>query len=340
MTSTDTPMLSTVGQMDEASVRNWVGEEFGISLVSLDPIGHGADAAALLWRGNDATGRAYAVKLTGGGSPAGLVVPTALHRQGVHGVAAPLPSLDGRTWTEHDGRRLSLVPWVSDRRAVGGRMSETHWRAYGRLVADVHATDVSVLGDAVPVDDFTNQRLLDAIGQLHEGVDGSDPVGRAAAAEWRAAAPEVGVLEDFMTGLGQVLRQRDTRRVLCHSDPHLGNVLLGDDGVWLVDWDDAVLAPVERDLMFVLVGVLAEPVTDEQQARFFEGYGAVTIDEQLIAYYRSMRALEDFAYFLVEATDPGRSDEQRAEALRLAQGIRSPRGLMPLALSSLRALAA
>jgi spectinomycin phosphotransferase len=56
--------------------------------------------------------------------------------------------------------------------------------------------------------------------------------------------------------------------VLCHGDPHLGNLLHeGADVVSLVDWDDVVLAPRERDIMFLRGGVLAAlPVTAEREA--------------------------------------------------------------------------
>ena len=40
--------------------------------------------------------------------------------------------------------------------------------------------------------------------------------------------------------------------VLCHSDIHGGNILIADTGeLYVVDWDDPILAPKERDLMFI-----------------------------------------------------------------------------------------
>ncbi|MDG9676140.1 hypothetical protein [Micromonospora sp. DH14] len=59
--------------------------------------------------GRAADGGRYAVKLSGGGTPAGLVVTAYLAGQGVPGIAAPLRSVDGRLSIDHDGRRLSMV---------------------------------------------------------------------------------------------------------------------------------------------------------------------------------------------------------------------------------------
>jgi spectinomycin phosphotransferase len=59
--------------------------------------------------------------------------------------------------------------------------------------------------------------------------------------------------------------------------------------LWLLDCDGVVVAPRERDLMFVVDGVLADaPVTAEQQSWFFDGYGHHEIDPALLAYYRSV----------------------------------------------------
>ena len=141
--------------------------------------------------------------------------------------------------------------------------------------------------------------------------------------------------------LGRELRTRHTPGVVCHGDPHLGNVLIGgDDRVWLIDWDDAVLAPRERDLMFVIGGVLAfAPVSPEEQSWFFDGYGAADLDPARLAYYRCTRALEDLAYPAAQVVDVHRCTEaERADALSIVRGVLSPTGLVSLALSSVRDL--
>jgi spectinomycin phosphotransferase len=54
-----------------------------------------------------------------------------------------------------------------------------------------------------------------------------------------------------------------------------------------------VLAPGERDLLFVIGGGITRKVTPQQEAWFFDGYGEVQVDREAIVYYRYERLLED-----------------------------------------------
>lgn len=252
-------------------LRAGVREDFGVELTSIDRVGLGADAAAELWRGASAAGAPYAVKWSGGGAPAGLLVAAHLAEHGVRGVVAPVPSRSGRLWSEREGRRLFLLPWVSGARALDGGMRAQHWVSFGEMLAQVHATAVTeAVEESLPAEDHTHDRVASAVGvlssRLHEVGDQpadegvlEDHLVRAMALEWRGGmARLVRTLLDRAHGLGRELRIRPAPGVLCHGDPHVGNMLLeGDEKVWLIDWDDAVLAPRERDLMFVIGGVLA-----------------------------------------------------------------------------------
>jgi len=326
-------------------VRAWVREDFGVDLISMDVTGHGADEAAELWRGVCVDGAPYAVKLSGGGTPAGIVVSALLAERGVAGVAGPVPTRDGRLWNEREGRRLSVVPWVSDDRALGGGMSAQHWSSYGALLAEVHATAVTdALAKQLPREDHTHERVAPAARALDSririSVGPADYLARAVAEEWSTAADVVFTLLEQADGLGRELRTRMAPSVVCHGDPHLGNVLLGgDDRVWLVDWDDAVLAPRERDLMFVTGGGLAfAPVSTQEKSWFFDGYGAADLDPARLAYYLCTRALDDIADFATHVADVRRSEPERADALSIVRGLLSPTGLVSLALLSLRDL--
>jgi aminoglycoside phosphotransferase (APT) family kinase protein len=87
--------------------------------------------------------------------------------------------------------------------------------------------------------------------------------------------------------------------VLCHTDLHGGNVLVGDDGqLCLLDWDDAKLAPPEHDLW---AGLGADDRAAGFEA-FLNAYrragGAAPLYLDHFAFYLLRRHVEDMAVCL------------------------------------------
>ncbi|MET8262639.1 phosphotransferase [Micromonospora arida] len=336
-----------MAQDDARQVAGQVRTGFGLQLSTMELVTSGADQRARLWLAQTADGGRYAVKLSGGGTPAGLVVTAYLAEQGVPGIVAPLRADDGRLSIDHDGRRLSVVPWVSDQRALDGPMTDAHWRAYGEVLAAVHA---------VPVTDEV-RRLLPAGGAAYPSIvartravaerlrdpgpdDPAGPLAVEMAEVWSAVADPVATLTRDVERLAVDQRDRPGANVVCHGDPHLGNLLLGADGqVWLIDWDDAVLAPPECDLMFVLGGVLAfAPISARQQKAVLAGYGPADIDPARLAWFLAVRALDDLSDWTCQALDPDAAVAERDRAARIVRGLVSPVGLITLADAALRDL--
>lgn len=319
-------------------LRDWISADFGIRFSEVTPIGHGADAAASVWMIRAGSAR-YAVKWTGGGSAAGLLLPDRLAAAGIDGVPAPVRTGDGRLWSERGGRRLSLQPWVAGPRAVEVAMTPAEWTAYGALLARVHAVpQADPVVRELPVEDHRPDPLLETTAtvtaRLRDVRD--DDLVRGLAEAWRDGADLLGALVARAAVLGERLRDRTADAVVCHTDAHLGNVLLGTDGaVWLIDWDDAALAPRERDLMFVVGGLPGyAPVGARELAWFAEGYGAVDPDPDRLSYYRTVRALADVTEFAAEILDPGGDRADREFALRIVRAELTGAGLAALAVGS------
>ncbi|PZF79348.1 phosphotransferase [Jiangella anatolica] len=313
---------------------HWLRTDFGIVAGEVTPIGHGADAAATVWLVR-AGGARYAVKWTTGGTTAGL----RLASLGLDGVPAPVRTRDGALWSERGGRRLSVQPWVSDVRAVDAGMSPQQWTAYGALLARVHAVPpAGPVARDLPVEDHRPDQVLTTTATLTarlaavDAVDPADDLGAGLAAAWRDGAELLGALTARAAVLGARLRDRPARRVVCHTDAHLGNVLLGDDAVWLIDWDDAALAPPERDLMFVVGGLPGyAPVGERELGWFAAGYGDVGADPDRLAYYRAVRALVDLTEFGEQLLDGAGDRADREFALRVVRAELAGAGLAALA---------
>jgi spectinomycin phosphotransferase len=179
----------------------------------------------------------------------------------------------------------------------------------------------------------------DVIGALENAINRrglSGPAQRELAVFWRARQQKIDTLVEHADSLGRRLREASHPSVLCHADLHTWNVLLDTDGqIWIVDWDETVLAPKERDLMFVVGGIGRDLVSPRETACFFEGYGDTTIDPLALVYYRYAWAVQDMAaygervFFL-----PDLAEESRHDAVHGFVDLFEPGNIVDIALGS------
>ncbi len=113
--------------------------------------------------------------------------------------------------------------------------------------------------------------------------------------------------------------------VLCHTDIHRGNMLVtGEDEFYIVDWDAPLLAPKERDLMFIGGGIDYIWKNKRDETLFYEGYGETVIDFALLAYYRYERVIEDLVAYGEQVLLTGEGGADREDACRRFTGNFEP----------------
>ena len=98
--------------------------------------------------------------------------------------------------------------------------------------------------------------------------------------------------------LSSILKLDSPELVLCHSDIQAGNILCDSAGdLYIVDWDTPILAPKERDLMFIGGGVGSIWNSAPEEILFYRGYGKTEIKPVALAYCRFERILQDIGPF-------------------------------------------
>jgi len=119
---------------------------------------------------------------------------------------------------------------------------------------------------------------------LHSRRGGSGS-SRALRADWRAHQSTIHTAVASLEKLAEGLQARTLPYVISHADLHPANLLRDHAGhVFVIDWDEVMLAPKERDFIFV-----REPDADA----FFQGYGQREIDWMALTYYLWERVVQD-----------------------------------------------
>jgi spectinomycin phosphotransferase len=171
------------------------------------------------------------------------------------------------------------------------------------------------------------------VKQLHAAVRDhlyNDPFEKQLAAFWKENYHEISLIVERTRQLGRILQSKPLEFVLCHADIHTANLLVGDQGnLFIVDWDQPVLAPRERDLMFATVG--AYVIEQKAETLFFRGYGKTHIDPLAMAYYRYARVMEDLGGFAEPVFFMDVSDETREDSVKWFMAQFAPGGLVEAA---------
>jgi spectinomycin phosphotransferase len=202
-------------------------------------------------------------------------------------------------------------------------MSERQWQDLGAALKAVHTVQVpAALKRGIPLETYSAHWRDSVKGWLEraEREPFPDRVAAELASLLRARREEILGLVRRAGELAPGLRARSLDPVVCHSDLHAGNVLLtADQELYIVDWDNPILACKERDLMSVGGALFGGWYTAEQEERlFYQGYGPAEIDFAAVAYYRYERIIMDIAAFceLIFLTGEG---EDREQSLRYVQ---------------------
>lgn len=247
---------------------------------------------------------------------AGVYVSRFLKDNGIEQVVAPLLTNTGELWASIDGFGLIVYPFIKGTEAMQVGLSEAQWMEFGSILKRIHITELpTVVSQYVHRETFVPpwSRMAQKLHKQANELDFGDPYQKELAALWKENNETIQTLIEQTEFIGKHLRQMDLEFVLCHADIHTANILLTQEqDMFIVDWDDTLFAPKERDLMFVL-GTDSIPTREEQM--FFYGYGNVEISRLALAYYRyewCVQEIGDFGTRVFLTEDVGESTKRDA----------------------------
>lgn len=287
--------------LEDEKIVECLQASYGLTVTEIDFLSLGYDSYADVYR-VWAAGQAYFLKVKRNAvHELSVLLPRYLKEQGMEQVIVVLPTVTQELWAKVGHFTLLLYPFVEGKSGDETGLSDGQWRAFGAILSQLHAMRLpSELSSQISRETFVpHARWLAIMQQLQSDVDSrayDHPSQMRLAEFWGENRHAINMVVNRAVGLGRMLQNKPHDFVLCHADIHTGNLLVDGDGrLFVVDWDESILAPRERDLMFVTVGGF---VNDENaEIQFFLGYGKKKIDALTMAYYRYARAVEDLAAF-------------------------------------------
>ncbi|MBE2201491.1 MAG: phosphotransferase [Anaerolinea sp.] len=299
---------------------------YGVTAVQIIFLPLGADQNTAVYRietGDETAGEtAHFLKLRSGVfDETAVTLPQFLHDQGIRQIITPLTTKTGQLWTTLDSFTAILYPFVDGHNGREVKLSAAQWHEFGAALKKLHTLAAPPTIRAYLRQEAYAPRWREMVKMFLERVQSDaydDPVALELAAFLRSRRAEILDLVQRAEQLAKSLSRESPELVLCHADIHASNVLVnGRDALYIVDWDDPLLAPKERDLMFIggaqgFVGYDAQ----EEEALFYRGYGLVTLNPRALAYYRYERIIEDIALYCEQLLLSNEGGQDRAQSLR------------------------
>jgi spectinomycin phosphotransferase len=211
-------------------------------------------------------------------------------------VACPIPAHDGRLWTAHDRYALILQNYIDGTMVGHAGMTDEVVAEVAALIGRLHTSSVHSRLRHLSVEAFDlpfHATLITAAAAASTEADDARELDVAL----QAQAMEIRGYLDRLEGLQRKLRQARPGMVVCHTDLHGENLMVDREGnLYIVDWDNAMVAPREHDLMFF--------AGDERFERVFvpayqSEAGTLRVDSDLLRFYYYRRGLEDVTDYIV-----------------------------------------
>lgn len=318
------------------SIIDCLKANYGIAAALLTPLPIGADMNASVYKAETRDGQSYFVKLKRGHRyDMSVAILALLQASGIQQIIPPIKTTNGELTQHINDFTLTVYPFIDGQNGFCYNLTDDQWIALGKVLRQVHEFDVpSSIKDLIRKEAYSNKwrevvRALDA--HIDENLNG-DETALKLQSFMREHRAVIHHLVNRAEALSQKIQEQSPEFVLCHSDIHGGNVLIDESGsIFIVDWDDPIMAPKERDLMFIGGGVANVWNNPREEEFFYKGYGKAKINRIILAYYRHERVVEDIAEYgqaLLLTLDGG---EDRMEMFKQFRGMFEPNGVVDIA---------
>jgi len=278
----------------------------------------GADESTAVYHVLTKDGTAYFLKLRKNFDEIIVRVPLFLKERGIQALISPFETKSKQHYTDFGEYKLILYPFIKGKDGFEMELSDHHRRTLGTALKGIHTAQIPPeLQRLIPQETFSPQwrELLKTFQTQVENNTFDESTAAKLAEFMKTRLDEINYLVERTEEIALGLQSKSLELVLCHTDVHGGNILISENNeLYIVDWDNPILAPRERDLMFIGGGLDGLWKSEHAQAMFYQGYGETEIDLSVLAYYRYERIIEDLTVICEELllTNEGGADRERS----------------------------
>jgi spectinomycin phosphotransferase len=310
---------------------------YGITVATLTCLHVGADIDASVYKAETHDKSSYFVKLKRGRHhDIGPLIQLLLHDAGIQQIICPIQTNQGNPTHAIDEFTLIVYPFIEGHDGFSRDLTNDQWITLGNALRHVHEFQLSAHIKNQIAQESYSPKWRETVRLIYAYIDTKQTVTDEIAIQlltyMQAQRETIERLVNRAQHLADKIQKQSSEFVLCHADMHGGNVLLAnDDTLYIVDWDQPIMAPKERDLMFIGGGVANVWNNPHQEEYFYKGYGNTEVNREILAYYRHERIVEDIAEYSQQLLLTTKGGYQRAVMYTQFMDMFTPRGVVDIA---------
>jgi len=283
----------TESKIDKSLLKRVIQENFGISVISLTLVPKWEAARACIVESSEHTN--FFLKIYSDDS-----IPDSAFRfahdlyakAGITNITHPLATSNGQMRIQLGDFHIALFDLISGTTGEQDKLTDRQLERLGELLARIHQSK-TVIGEYSVRERFEIP-FRDRLVAIFNGISEISRNSTKYTTQLKFfLEPHRKRFTEELERLGELqrkVRRKSLEFVNCHGEPSPGNVLSSSSGeVYLLDWDDPIFAPKEKDLLFFKDNI--EPV--------MKGYSLFSkdnnIDRDVLEFYGHMWNLGEIA---------------------------------------------
>lgn len=315
-----------------------LNNNYGIEAGTLTFLPIGADMNASVYKVQTRDQLSYFIKLKQGSHhDISVEVVELLQRTGIHRIIPPIKTIHGNLTQPIDDCTLIVYPFIEGQNGFNRDLTDDQWIKLGKTLKHVHTVKVPLSIQNRIRRETYSPKWREIVRSLYPHIEttSSDAITLQLQKFIKKNMSAIRHLVDRSEQLEKILHRQSLPFVLCHSDIHAGNVLIDrHDEIYIVDWDEPIMAPKERDLMFIGGGVGNVWNQPFEEKLFYKGYGKTEINPTILAYYRHERIVEDIAVYGQELLLTTAKGKDRLEMCKQFIAMFEPQGVIDIAFAT------
>jgi spectinomycin phosphotransferase len=310
--------------------------DYGIKVATLILLPLGADMNASVYKVQADDKSCYFIKVKSNyNQDISAIITRLLWENGIQHVILPIKTIHGQQSQRIDSFTLIAYPFIEGEDGFSRELTNDQWIMLGKALKQIHEISIPPsIQSQIRQETYSAlwREAVKSIFTSHEVNRSQDEIALKLLEFMKENKEVILRLVNRAEELSQKLKNHPAEYVLCHSDIHGGNVLIDENScIYIVDWDDPIMAPKERDLMLIGGGVGNIWNKPHGEELFYKGYGITQINRTIVAYYRHERVIEDIAEYYQELLLAPINDATKQMMYKQFIGMFAPQGVVDIA---------